>query len=63
MKLPCDEALMRVGAPSTPCAEKANPWALVATILGSSMAFIDSTAVNVALPALQSNLHAIVVGV
>ena len=27
------------------------------------MAFIDSTAVNVALPALQANLHATVVGV
>lgn len=34
---------------------------LVATILGSSMAFIDGTVVNVALPALQSDLHATVV--
>ncbi|MGB6194153.1 MAG: MFS transporter [Terracidiphilus sp.] len=33
---------------------------LAATILGSSMAFIDSTVVNVALPALQSSLHATV---
>lgn len=33
-------------------------WILTATILGSSMAFIDGTAVNVALPALQSALHA-----
>jgi len=31
---------------------------LAATILGSSMAFIDGTVVNVALPALQSRLHA-----
>lgn len=31
---------------------------LVATILGSSMAFIDGTVVNVALPALQNALHA-----
>jgi EmrB/QacA subfamily drug resistance transporter len=31
---------------------------LAATILGSSMAFIDGTVVNVALPALQSGLHA-----
>ena len=38
-------------------------WILVATILGSSMAFIDSTVVNVALPALQSNFHATVVDV
>ena len=32
------------------------PWILAVTILGSSMAFIDSTVVNVALPALQSSL-------
>ena len=36
---------------------------LVATILGSSMAFIDSTVVNVALPALQSALNATVADV
>jgi EmrB/QacA subfamily drug resistance transporter len=33
-------------------------WILVATILGSSMAFIDATAVSVALPILQSDLNA-----
>jgi EmrB/QacA subfamily drug resistance transporter len=33
-------------------------WVLAATILASSMAFIDGTVVNVALPALQSNLNA-----
>jgi EmrB/QacA subfamily drug resistance transporter len=33
-------------------------WVLVATILASSMAFIDGTIVNVALPALQAGLHA-----
>src|SRR6478672_1481790 len=33
-------------------------WILVATILASSMAFIDSTALNVALPVLQADLHA-----
>jgi len=36
---------------------------LVATILGSSMAFIDGTVVNVALPALQSALNATVTDV
>src|SRR5262249_22129135 len=35
-------------------------WVLAATILGSSMAFIDGTAVNVALPALQRDLGATV---
>ncbi len=33
-------------------------WILVATILGSSMAFIDGTAVNVALPVMQRELGA-----
>lgn len=33
-------------------------YVLAATILGSSMAFIDGTVVNVALPALQNALHA-----
>jgi len=35
-------------------------WVLAASILASSMAFIDGTAVNVALPALQNALHATV---
>src|SRR6266542_1737677 len=33
-------------------------WVLAAAVLGSSLAFIDGTVVNVALPALQSDLHA-----
>jgi MFS family permease len=33
-------------------------WVLAATILGSSMAFIDSTVVNVALPVVQRDLGA-----
>lgn len=33
-------------------------WVLFATILASSMAFIDSSALNVALPALQADLGA-----
>src|ERR1700679_4187814 len=41
-------------------AHQAASWVLAASILGSSMAFIDGTAVNVALPALQSALHATV---
>ena len=35
-----------------------NRWVLLATILGSSLPFIDATVVNVALPALQANLGA-----
>src|SRR5947209_5399569 len=38
-------------------------WTLVATILGSSMTFIDGTVVNVALPALQADLRATITDV
>jgi EmrB/QacA subfamily drug resistance transporter len=45
------------------CMEAAKPWILAATILASSMAFIDSTVVNVALPSVQASFHATVVDV
>ena len=63
MKQPCDEAVIRSDGSTTPCSPKLQAWVLAATILGSSMAFIDGTVVNVALPALQSSLHATVVDV
>jgi EmrB/QacA subfamily drug resistance transporter len=62
MKQPCDEAFVRSG-PSAARRTNSAPWVLAATILASSMAFIDGTVVNVALPALQSSLHATVVDV
>ncbi|HEY1251086.1 MAG TPA: DHA2 family efflux MFS transporter permease subunit [Thermoanaerobaculia bacterium] len=37
-------------------------WILAATILGSAMAFIDMTVVNVALPVLQTSLNTSVAG-
>jgi EmrB/QacA subfamily drug resistance transporter len=46
-----------------PCTAISRRWILLAAILGSSMAFIDSTVVNVALPALQAGLNASVVDV
>jgi EmrB/QacA subfamily drug resistance transporter len=54
---PCDDAVILAGTCEAPATTN-GPWILAATILGSSMAFIDSTVVNVALPALQSALHA-----
>ncbi len=63
MKDPGAEVLARSGPPSAACTTKSRPWVLAATILGSSMAFIDGTIVNVALPALQSSLQATVVDV
>ncbi len=50
----------REGAGEGAAATRNGTWVLVATILGSSMAFIDGTVVNVALPALQASLHATV---
>ena len=44
-------------------AESHSRWVLAATILASSMAFIDGTVVNVALPALQKDLNATAIGV
>jgi EmrB/QacA subfamily drug resistance transporter len=38
-------------------------WTLIATILASAMTFIDGTVVNVALPALQAELHATITDV
>jgi EmrB/QacA subfamily drug resistance transporter len=38
-------------------------WTLIATIIASSMTFIDGTVVNVALPALQKELHATITDV
>lgn len=43
-----------------PSAPKNGAWVLAASILGSSVAFIDGTVVNVALPAMQTSLHATV---
>ena len=55
---PCDEGVIRstpTGDPRPPGVER---WILATTILGSSMAFIDGSVVNVALPALQQDLKA-----
>src|SRR5947199_3732801 len=60
---PCDAGVIR-GAPcSAPSPPSASPWILAATIIASSMAFIDGSVVNVALPALQRELSATLVDV
>src|SRR5271165_1839409 len=63
MKPPCDEAVIRSGSSAAPCGAAARTWILAATIIGAIMDFIDSTGVNVALPALQTSFHATVVNV
>jgi len=63
MKAPCDELAIQSRSMTASGAPQAGIWILTAAILGSSMAFIDSTVVNVALPALQSSLGATVIDV
>ena len=59
-KAPCDDTLILhgAGAEEGACPEASKPWVLAAAIVGSSMAFIDGTVVNVALPAIQADLQA-----
>ena len=60
---PCDENIIRSAPERSTCIKARGRWILAATILASSMAFIDGTVVNVALPALQTNLTATAVDV
>jgi EmrB/QacA subfamily drug resistance transporter len=55
---PCDEGVIRTSRALAPCTRSAAPWVLAATIIGSAMAFIDGTVVNVALPQMQQRLGA-----
>lgn len=59
-KPPCDEGVIKSGKSVATHSATSGRWILAATVLGSSMAFIDGTVVNVALPALQTNLRATV---
>ena len=55
---PCEAAIVRAAPCPPPCAAITGRWVLAASVTGSSMAFIDGTVVNVALPALQRELDA-----
>jgi MFS family permease len=56
---PCDAGIIRA-TPAFPAAlsQRRKQLTLAATILGSSLAFIDGSVVNIALPAIQQALHA-----
>jgi EmrB/QacA subfamily drug resistance transporter len=57
-KHPCDDPWIGHADSATGHAPPVQRWVLAATIIGSSMAFVDGTIVNVALPSIQQNLHA-----
>jgi EmrB/QacA subfamily drug resistance transporter len=62
-RLPCERGVILTTPPSAQSTNANAGWILAATVLGSSMAFIDGTVVNVALPALQRELGATVTDV
>ena len=55
---PCEAETIRATRAAGNCAARAKPWVLRATILASSMANIDGAIVNVALPAIETDLAA-----
>ncbi len=58
VKQPCDVGVIKAKRCSTSCSRITERWVIVATILGSSMAMIDGTVVNIALPILQETMNA-----
>ena len=56
LREPCSEGVIR--GTKAPAVARGQRTVLSASILGSSMVFIDGSAVNVALPILQRELHA-----
>jgi MFS family permease len=53
---PCAEATIRSTPAARNCAADAKPWVLLATILASSIAYVDESVVNIALPAIETDL-------
>ena len=53
----CDRAIAGSAAPPADAARSHTGWILATAILASSLAFIDGSAVSVALPALGRDLH------
>ena len=54
---PCGEIAIQA-SPTAPACVRRRLWVLVAAVLGSTLAFVDESVVNVALPQMESDLHA-----
>src|SRR5690606_37295338 len=54
---------VQAAARRTHCPQRDKPWVLVVAILGSSLAFIEGSVVNLALPAIQSGFSTTFSGV
>src|ERR1700743_695523 len=59
-KPPCENGATMDDEPARSCSASSRRWTLVAAVLGSSLAFIDGTVVNVALPSIQRQMGATV---
>ena len=55
---PCDQATIRATPATGNCPGSSKPWVLVAAILASSISFVDESVLNVALPAIETDLAA-----
>ena len=53
---PGDEGAIRASASSRECAARRR-WVLTAAVLGSTLAFVDESVVNVALPRIEADLN------
>jgi EmrB/QacA subfamily drug resistance transporter len=61
MQPPCEAGVIRATlAFDAPTSQRRKSLTLAATIFGSSMAFVDGSVVNIALPTIQHTLHATV---
>src|SRR5262245_11829691 len=56
--LPCAEATVRSIERPLVCTQFTKFWTLTIAILGSSIAFLDGSVVNVAMPAIANDLNA-----
>ncbi|HSK82854.1 MAG TPA: DHA2 family efflux MFS transporter permease subunit [Rubrobacter sp.] len=54
---PCDVGVIKRTQGAAPCQPSSRPWVIAVASLGSGMAFLDSTVMNVALPAVQMSLQ------
>jgi EmrB/QacA subfamily drug resistance transporter len=52
---PCDEGTIRATRVAS-CAERQKTWVLAAAVLASTIAYVDESVVNVALPTMQRDL-------
>jgi EmrB/QacA subfamily drug resistance transporter len=54
---PCAAEIIRSTPGTAPCPRQSKAWVLAVAVLGSTMAFVDESVVNVALPRIEADLH------